>query len=90
MKAEIKKCIILDGKPFLTAIAAAKSLAQLAAARMANRISMAAIEADIEHSYRYGIYGFWVPTQDDLDKIQYHRKRAYARYKKILEKKLAA
>jgi hypothetical protein len=90
MKAEIKKCIVLDGKPFLTVVAAAKSLAQLAAARMANRIAMATIEAGVEHRYRYSIYGSWVPTQDDLDKIQYHRKRAFARYKKILEKKLAA
>lgn len=91
MKANVQKCIVIDGKPYLTAVSAAKSLAQLSAARLANRINLAALEAGIQEiRYRYNICGSWVPTPEDLDRVQYHRKRAYGRYKQILTRMLAA
>ena len=98
MKIETKKCIVIDGRPFIDVNSAAKSMALLLAARYAEQIRL---EEQAKGNYisnwknpttgvidhcLYPVYGISLPTEELVTSVRERRKRAYKKFKARLER----
>lgn len=100
LKIEVKKCIIIDGKPYISVHAAAKSLAMTVAIRYANRLRERDIDARyFDHAWKragqassvcclYVVYGVSLLTYEQAMDVKNRRKRAYKKLKTRMEKYL--